>query len=68
MKKTIDKLKQVCYNKDNEREVITMTMTFTVYDNNTNKIICSDVDWDTAEEYVDNDNYTVVNNLNGMFM
>lgn len=45
-----------------------MTMTFTVYDNHTNKIICSDVDWDTAEEYVDNDNYTVVNNLNGMFM
>ena len=45
-----------------------MTMTFTVYDNHTNKIICSDVDWDTAEEYVDNDNYTVVNNLNGMFL
>lgn len=45
-----------------------MTMTFTVYDNNTNKVICSDVDWDTAEEYIDNDNYTVVNNLNGMFM
>lgn len=45
-----------------------MTMTFTVYENNTNKIICSGVDWDTAEEYVDNDNYTVVNDLNGMFM
>ena len=45
-----------------------MTMTFTVYDNNTNKIVCSNADWDTAEEYVDNDNYTVANDLNGMFM
>ena len=45
-----------------------MTMTFTVYDNHTNKIICSNVDWDIAEQYVDNDDYTVVNNLNGMFM
>ena len=45
-----------------------MTMTFTVYDNNTNKIVRSNADWDTAEEYVDNDNYTVVNDLNGMFM
>ena len=45
------------------------TLTFTVYDNRTNKIIVSDAEWDEFEDYVECEGrYTVVCLQNGMFM
>lgn len=43
-------------------------MTFTVYDNKTNRIVVSNAEWNEAENYVDNEDYTVVCNANGMVM
>ncbi len=47
---------------------MTEILTFTVYDNKTNKIIISNIEWDEAENYVDCKEYTVVCLQNGMFM
>lgn len=48
---------------------MTDKLTFTVYDNRTNKIIVSDVEWAEVEDYADCEGrYTVVCLQNGMFM
>lgn len=48
---------------------MTDTLTFTVYDNRTNKIIMSDAPWEDVEDFAECEGrYTVVCLQNGMFM
>ena len=42
--------------------------TYTVYDNKTNRVVLSGVQYKYIEAYLDNENYTVVCNQNGMFI
>jgi hypothetical protein len=44
-----------------------MYTTYTVYDNATNKIVAKGT-YDFVEKYLDNPDYTVVSDLNGMFL
>ena len=41
--------------------------TYSVYDNTTNKVIKTGT-YAEVEDYIDNPKYTVVSNLNGMFL